>query len=66
MISPQRLLKPETSSHDDKSYFVAWERSNRLALNLIEMTMIENIKSLMPKTDSCKEFVTKPQLDIVD
>ena len=66
--------KPATinkkSSHDDKSYFEAWERSNRLALNLMKMTVVENIKPSMPKTNSAKEFMTKlkehAQSDIAD
>ncbi|KAJ1377091.1 hypothetical protein SESBI_49239 [Sesbania bispinosa] len=34
----------ETSTDDDKSLYEAWQRSNRLSLNLMRMTMAENVK----------------------
>ena len=59
LINDKPVAINETSSHDDKSYFEAWERSNRLGFNLMKMTVAENIKPSMPKTDSAKEFMTK-------
>ncbi|XP_057444105.1 uncharacterized protein LOC130736281 [Lotus japonicus] len=60
----------ETSTDDDKSYYEAWVRSNRLCLNLMRMTMTENVKPSMPKTDNAREFMTKvkefSQSDITD
>ena len=43
----------------NRSFYEAWERSNRLSLNLMRMTMVENVKPIMPKTDNAKEFVIK-------
>ncbi|KAK9682456.1 hypothetical protein RND81_10G074900 [Saponaria officinalis] len=40
----------EDSSEAEKTRYEAWERSNRLSLNLMRMTMAENIKPSMPKT----------------
>lgn len=60
----------ETSTDDDKSYYEAWVRSNRLCLNLMRMTMAENVKPSMPKTDNAREFMAKvkeySQSDITD
>ncbi|KAK6131948.1 hypothetical protein DH2020_034309 [Rehmannia glutinosa] len=60
----------ETSSEADKSLYEAWERSNRLRLNLMRMTMAENIKPSMPNTDSAGEFMMKvneySQSDLAD
>ena len=47
----------ETSTDADKSLYEAWERSNRLALNLMRLTMAANVKPSMPKTDNAREFM---------
>lgn len=49
----------EASSDDDWSIHTTWERSNRLALNLMKMTMVENVKPSMPKTDNAKQFMAE-------
>lgn len=49
----------ETSIDADKSYIEAWEWSNRLCLNLMRMTMVENIKPSMSNTNNKKEFMLK-------
>ena len=60
----------ETSTEADKSLYEAWERSNRLSLNLMRMTMAENIKPSMPKTDNARKFMRKvkehSQSDLAD
>ena len=60
----------ETSTEADRSIYEAWEMSNRLSLNLMKMTMAENVKPAMPKMDNAKEFILKikeySQLDIVN
>ncbi|KAJ1389941.1 hypothetical protein SESBI_37853 [Sesbania bispinosa] len=48
----------EISTDDDKSLYEAWQRSNRLSLNLMRMTMTENVKLSMPKTENAREFMT--------
>ena len=47
----------ETSTEEDKSYYEAWVKSNRLCLNLMRLTMTENVKPSMPKTDNAMEFM---------
>lgn len=49
----------ETSTKDERSLYEAWERSNRLSLNLMRMTMAENVKPSMPKTSNATEFMMK-------
>ncbi|XP_047978548.1 uncharacterized protein LOC125220420 [Salvia hispanica] len=49
----------DESSETEKSQHETWERSNRLSLNLMRMTMAENFKPSMPKTESAREFIEK-------
>ncbi|KAK9756504.1 hypothetical protein RND81_01G102400 [Saponaria officinalis] len=49
----------DESSKDEISLYESWERSNRLSLILMRMTMAESIKPSMPKTEKAKEFMTK-------
>ncbi|KAL0897386.1 hypothetical protein Bca101_081347 [Brassica carinata] len=45
------------SSESEKSRYERWERSNRLSLNLMRLTMAESIKPSMPKTEKAREFI---------
>ncbi|XP_014490205.1 uncharacterized protein LOC106752940 [Vigna radiata var. radiata] len=60
----------ETSTNDEKSLYEAWHRSNRLSLNLMCMSMVENVKPSMPRTENAKEFMKMikeySQSDITD
>ena len=60
----------ETNTESDKSLYEAWERSNRLSLNLMRMTIAENVKPSMPKTENAREFMMRikeySQSDIAD
>ena len=60
----------ETSTESDKFLHEAWERSNRLSLNLMRMTIAENVKPSMPKTENAREFMMRikeySQSDIAD
>ncbi|XVE60162.1 hypothetical protein DITRI_Ditri05aG0105800 [Diplodiscus trichospermus] len=47
----------KNSSDSDKSFHKAWERSNRLSLIFMRMTVVKNIKSTLPDTDSAKEYM---------
>ncbi|XP_022864320.1 uncharacterized protein LOC111384288 [Olea europaea var. sylvestris] len=47
----------DESSADEKSFHKAWERSNRLSLMFMRMTLAKNIKSTIPKTESAKEYM---------
>lgn len=60
----------DESSDAEKSFYEAWERANRLSLNLMRMTMAESIKPSMPKTENAREFLEKikecSQSDLAD
>ncbi|XP_074318011.1 uncharacterized protein LOC141654768 isoform X1 [Silene latifolia] len=62
-------ITPE-SSEAEKCHYQAWEKSNRLGLHLMRMTMADNIKSSMPKTEKAREFMLKvkecSQSDLAD
>ena len=45
------------SSGEEKFIFKTWERSNRLRLKFMRMTVANNIKSTLPVTDNAKEFL---------
>ncbi|XP_059309954.1 uncharacterized protein LOC132061100 [Lycium ferocissimum] len=47
----------DTSSEDEKSFHKAWERSNRLSLMFMRMTIANNIKSTIPQTESAREYL---------
>jgi len=44
-------------SIEEKAHYKAWERSNRLSLMFMRMTVTNNIKTTLPKTDNVKEFM---------
>ncbi|XP_027364268.1 uncharacterized protein LOC113871375 [Abrus precatorius] len=46
-----------TSSNEEKAHFKAWERSNRLSLIFMQMSVASNIKSAFPKTDVATQFM---------
>jgi len=60
----------DESTDEEKSTYEAWDRSNRLSLNLMRMMIAENVKPSMPKTGNAKEFMAKlkeySQSDITD
>ena len=47
----------DNSSDDDVAFHQAWERSNRLSIMLMRMTLESNIKSTIPKFDSAKDLL---------
>ncbi|XP_016484865.1 uncharacterized protein LOC107805348 [Nicotiana tabacum] len=53
--------KPTTitvsSRADEKSFYKAWERSNRLSLMFMRMNIANNIKSIIPQTESAREYL---------
>jgi len=46
----------DTSSNEEKSHYKAWERSNRLNLMFMRMTIADSIKTTLLKTDNAKKF----------
>ncbi|GAV76542.1 UBN2_2 domain-containing protein [Cephalotus follicularis] len=47
----------DTSSTEQRSFHKAWERSNKLSLMFMRMTVANNIKSTILVTDNAKEFM---------
>ena len=47
----------DASSNEEKSHYKAWERSNRLSLMLMRMTVANSIKTTLPKIESAKRFM---------
>ncbi|GAV80450.1 UBN2_2 domain-containing protein, partial [Cephalotus follicularis] len=47
----------DTSSTEQRSFHKAWERSNRLSLMFMRMTVANNIKSTIPVTDNATKFM---------
>ena len=45
------------STEEEKSKLKAWERSNRLSLMFMRMTIANNIKTTIPQTESAKEYL---------
>ena len=51
----------DKSSADEKSLFHAWERSNRLSVKFMRMTIANNIKTTLPQSENAKEFMKNVQ-----
>jgi len=47
----------EYSSNEEKVHYKAWERSNKLSLLLMRMTVADSIKITLPKIESAKRFM---------
>lgn len=51
----------DESSADDKALYKAWEKSNRLSIMLMRMTIANNIKTTLPKDETAAEFLKNIQ-----
>lgn len=47
----------DTSSVEAKSLYQAWERSNRLSMKFMRMTIANNIKTTIPETEDAKVYL---------
>jgi len=47
----------DASSNEEKAHYKAWERSNKLSLMFMRMSITSNIKLTLPKTNNAKEFL---------
>ena len=47
----------DVSSNEEKAHYKSWERSNKLSLMFMTMTIVGNIKSNLPKINNAKEFM---------
>ncbi|CAL1413590.1 unnamed protein product [Linum trigynum] len=57
LLSETPVALTDASSAEEKSFHKAWERSNRLSLMFLRMTVANNIKSTFNDTESAKEFM---------
>ena len=46
-----------TSTEEEKVHYKNWERSNRLSLMYLRMSIASNIKSALPETENAKEMM---------
>ena len=46
-----------TSTEEEKVHYKNWERSNRLSLMYLRMSIASNIKSALPETENAKEMI---------
>jgi len=47
----------DASITEEKTHYKVWERSNKLSLMFMQMSIANNIKSTLPKTESAIEFM---------
>nr|XP_016485437.1 PREDICTED: uncharacterized protein LOC107805853 [Nicotiana tabacum] len=47
----------DSSSADEKSFYKAWELSNKISLIFMRMNIANNIKSTIPQTESAREYL---------
>ncbi|KAA0039623.1 Retrovirus-related Pol polyprotein from transposon TNT 1-94 [Cucumis melo var. makuwa] len=57
LLSEKPAAITSASSDEDRSFYKAWERSNRLSLMFMRMTVANNIKSTIKNTEDAKEFM---------
>ena len=57
LLTEKPAALTDTSSAEQRSFHKAWERSNRLSLMFMRMTVANNIKSTFSKTENAKEFM---------
>ena len=57
MLEEKSVTIIDASSNEEKTHYKLWERSNRLSLMFMRMTVIDSIKTTLPKTDNAKEFM---------
>ena len=56
MLEEKFVTFIDASSNEEKVHYKTWERSNRLSLMLMRMTVANNIKTTLPKIKSVKMF----------
>lgn len=47
----------DNSSSEEKSFHKAWERSNRLSIMFMRMTVANNIKTTLPQAETAQEYL---------
>ena len=57
LVNEKSAALTANSSADERSFHDAWERSNRLSLMFMRMTIASNIKATIPNTENAREFL---------
>ena len=57
MLEEKFVTFIDASSNEEKVHYKTWERSNRLSLMLMRMTVANSIKTTLPKIESAKKFM---------
>lgn len=57
MLEEKFVTIIDVSSNEEKVHYKTWERSNRLSLMLMRMTVADSIKITLPKIKSAKKFM---------
>ncbi|KAA0055982.1 Retrovirus-related Pol polyprotein from transposon TNT 1-94 [Cucumis melo var. makuwa] len=57
LLSEKPAAITSASSDEDRSFYKSWERSNRLSLTFMRITVANNIKSTIKNTEDAKEFM---------
>ena len=57
MLEEKFVTIIDASRNEEKAHYKAWERSNRLGLMLMRMTVADSIKTTLPKIESAKRFM---------
>jgi len=56
MLEEKSVTIIDASSNEEKAHYKVWERSNRLSLMFMRITVANNIKTTLPKIKSVKMF----------
>jgi len=64
----KRVAITSTGSNEEKGHYKAWERSNRLSIMFMQMSLANNIKSALPEIENAKEFMkfVEERFQIID
>ena len=57
MLEEKFVTIIDVSRNEEKIHYKTWERSNRLRLMLMRMTIADSIKTTLPKIESAKKFM---------
>ena len=70
LVMDEPTKPTDTSLEADKKIWENWERSNRLMMSFLKLSIAPNVKPSQPKTENVREFVTEikkcTMIDIVD
>ena len=70
LVMDEPTKPTDTSLEADKKMWESWERSNRLMMSFLKLSIAPNVKPSQPKTENVREFVAEikkcTMTDIVD